>query len=492
MRWPIRNQILLPFATLQVLALVGLTVYSSWLGVSQVEADITSRLTKVHSTLETASFPLTPAVLDQLKQLSGAEFVVMDANSRVTHSTLGMTASLTDVVNKSQGNQLGPNLTGAQETLSIGSDRYFAARVQPRRSGPKQSVVLLYSEARWQTARREAILPPLIIGSLLLLLTMTASVWIARRLGGRIQHVERQVSRIAAGDFAPLSIGDVNDELQDLSQAINRMAVILDESFRNVRQTERSALLTQLVGGLAHQLRNALTGARLSVQLHQRHCPLCQTTTNRDAKLGDPKHHDDEEALDIALQQLRLTEEQIKSLLRVTRGETRTAVAGDLGTILAETVALVQPVCRHQGIELQSAGTELAAQFPDADALRAAVLNLAMNAIEAAGPGGRVEIVAVPSQESIIIEVRDNGPGFPSESTDQLFTPFYSTKPEGVGLGLSLVMQCAQDCGGSLSAHRVDMQTIFRLTLALPKGIASHSDVVNVEMSSPVSEEEPS
>jgi len=452
MRWPIRNQILLPVAALQIAALVAVAVYASWVAVESVESEISGRLEGVRTTLEESTFPLTPAVLDQLHQLSGAHFTVVDENRIATDATLMQSKSVVDRLSPEDWAALGGESLEDWLRLEIEGRRYFAGEVKPGRGvigegGAGATLVILYSEESWEQARWQAVSPPLLIGAILLLVTVSATTWIARRIGGRMQRVESHVSRIAEGDFTPLPTGSLNDELRDLAISINRMASALDDAFQQAGERERSSLLTQLVGGLSHQLRNALTGARMAVQLHQRNCDL------------------KDDALDVALRQLSLTEQQIKSLLRVTRGEQRSILPGELGSILRETVALLSPLCEHQKITIDFTDDPLTLVIPDGDALRAAVLNLLMNAVEAAGPGGEIGLRTQLGAEQVVLEVYDNGPGLPPEVGDQVFAPFYSTKPEGIGLGLALTVQAAQDLGGELKTVREEGMTVFRLTL---------------------------
>lgn len=448
MRWPIRNQILLPFVVIQIVTVAGIALSSAWMAVRQVEDEITLRLANVLSTLETASYPLTPAVLEQLEKLSGAQFIVLDEQERLTASSMAATESVVSELAQQPWNALGSNIVESRSTLSLAGERYFAGRVQRRGSVETGTVLVLYPEKSWALARWQAMFPPLAIGGALLLLTVIASIWIAKRIGGRIQIVGRQVSRIAGGDFTPVRLTSVNDELRDLADGINGMAVALDDSMRRIRETERSALLTQLVGGLAHQLRNALTGARTSIQLHRRHC----------ASGGD-------EAIDVALKQLTLTEEQIRALLRLTRGESRPSSPASVNTILDETISLVRPVCAHKKIEFVYERADVESQVFDADAMRAALLNLMMNAIEAAGPTGVVRVSARREVSDVVIEVADNGPGVSIEIAEDIFAPFFSTKDEGIGLGLALARKAAQDCNGTLSLHQSHDMTTFRLTL---------------------------
>ena len=198
---------------------------------------------------------------------------------------------------------------------------------------------------------------------------------------------------------------------------------------QTIRQSERTRLLAQFAAGLAHQLRNSLTGARMSVQLHARRYP---------AAGGRPD-------LDVALRQLAMTEEQVKGLLSLGRVESRPPTVCDLRRLLADVAVLVQPACQHARVALERPrGDRPLEVLADAAGLRAAVLNLALNAIEAAGPGGTVRLEAVDGEDEVAIEVSDTGPGPPPELADSLCEPFVTSKPEGVGLGLALAQRVAE------------------------------------------------
>ena len=101
-----------------------------------------------------------------------------------------------------------------------------------------------------------------------------ATTWIAHRISGRIHRLEHQVARIAEGDFRELALDPKppRDEVNDLARSINRMCTQLRQMSQTIRQSERTHMLAQHAAGMAHQLRNALTGARLSIQLHLKRC----------------------------------------------------------------------------------------------------------------------------------------------------------------------------------------------------------------------------
>jgi signal transduction histidine kinase len=238
--------------------------------------------------------------------------------------------------------------------------------------------------------------------------------------------------------------------VRELSLSINRMCQQLATMRKTIGESERTRLLAQLAAGLAHQLRNSLTGARMSVQLHARRYP---------AREGD-------QSLNVALRQLAMTEEHVKALLTLGRVERRAPQPCDLGSLLADVALLVHPSCQHARVALRhEEGTPPLSVEADPSSLRAAVLNLALNAIEAAGAGGEVHLGARPGTDEVAIEVLDTGPGPPPELDDLLCEPFVTSKPEGVGLGLALARQVATEHGGRLTWSRSTGATCFRLVL---------------------------
>jgi signal transduction histidine kinase len=123
---------------------------------------------------------------------------------------------------------------------------------------------------------------PLILGAGALALVAAATTWIAHRISGRIHRLEHQEARIAEGDFRELALDPKppRDEDNDLARSINRMCAQLRQMSQPIRQSERTHMLAQLAAGMAHQLRNALTGDRLSIQIHLKRCEDARTDTS--------------------------------------------------------------------------------------------------------------------------------------------------------------------------------------------------------------------
>ena len=449
MRWPIRYQILLPFAAVVLLAISGLTGLASVLAAQATHRQTLIQLQNTIDTLASTNVPYTPAVLQKIRGFSGAHLVGCDREGRIVVSTLPEGEILPPAAIDAP-ERVDLSAISGQPIVELTGGRFYVARIQPRRNDAVRSLYVLCPVERWNRAQREAALLPVMVGGPALLLTSAVALWLSQRFSKRLRSLQEQVAAIAAGDFHEIAPGPRVDEIQELTSSVNQMSARLREMQRTIRQSERSQLLAQLAGGLAHQLRNAVAGARLALQLHQRRC----ASATSDQSLG------------VALRQLSLTETQLRGLLSLGRSEHRPPAHCLVGDLVLEIEALLEPTCEHAGVSLLvECGPAGASVFVEIEGLRGAVLNLALNAIEAAGRGGTVAIRAAADAGKVSIDVRDTGAGPPSELGDSLFDPFVTSKPEGVGLGLALARQVAIDHGGTLSWFRQDTETVFRLIL---------------------------
>jgi signal transduction histidine kinase len=446
----IRNQILVPLIGIQAIAVTAVALATASLAARRAELEITARLNGVIATLEHGGIPLTAATLAKMSGLSGAHFLVVAPDGKVTETSL-LTATIIPHPLPPGRPRSNPDSLDSAGTLNIAATTYFALPVHRVAHLANATLWVLYPETSLRQVRYEAALPPLILGIASLAAMVLVTSLIAHRITTRIQDLERQVARIAAGEFQPLDPTADQDEVGDLTRSISRMSLQLRDMRRKIEQSERARLLAQFAAGLAHQLRNALTGARMSVQLHARRFP---------PPPGD-------ETLSVALRQLAITEEQVKGLLSIGRVKRLELAPCDLRQIVAEVDALVTPACRHANVLLEPPTPgdpiELTA---DRAGLGAAILNLTLNAIEAAGPGGQVSLSIDPSESEVTIHILDNGPGPPDHVADTLFEPFVTTKAEGSGLGLAIAHQVATDHGGRLSWTRINSHT--RFTLVIP------------------------
>ena len=457
MRWPIRIQLLLPTLSVVVLAIVLASGASAYLGAVRARQTLEENLGRVVDTMTEARFPLSEAVvLRQMSGLSGAEFIFLDENDHIVAGTLPLGEADLRRLGTLQRHDA-PD-AAADRRIELGGLAYLSRRVavSPRGTAARAgSLVVLYSEGRWSAAMRQAAYPALAAGAIAVALVVLVTTILAERFVRPIRQLGDQTAAIARGDFTPVSIARRDDEIRDLAASINRMTDRLREYGQEVRRNEQLRTLGQLGAGMAHQLRNAATGGRMAIELHQRECP---------GPAG-------RESIEVALRQLRLMESYLQRFLALSRPRPACRTAVSLDALVDDVSALVRPACVHAGIEFSvvKAAAPLSVGG-DPEELRQLVLNLVLNAVDATGGHDRSAARIVLSLEPLgderaAIRVEDSGPGPSQDLAARLFEPFVTGKPDGTGLGLFVARQIAEDHGGSIRWQRRGDMTQFVVEL---------------------------
>jgi signal transduction histidine kinase len=294
MRWSLRYQLLTPLFAL-FLGVVGLSAWTAAASARRARRQIETQVRDITRTVGQVRYPLTERVLELMKGLSGADYFLIDGDGR-RRTTLGtLDFTLPDIPSSEGGTD--PSLG---QLVTVADTPYLCSMVvltQMPNAGSR--LYVLYPEALWRDALWEAIRPSLAFGFFGCVAALVLTLGVAQRLGHRFQELERRTRMIAAGDFSPMPLPARNDELRDLGRSVNDMARRLREYQEEMQNTERLRLLGQVGGGLAHQLRNGVTGARLAVQLHAKSC----------------REPDADGALEVALRQLAFVEAHLKRFL---------------------------------------------------------------------------------------------------------------------------------------------------------------------------------
>ena len=459
--WSLNRQVLLPLIGACLIAAIGLAIVSQWVAARAAAADSRARLAAVSAVLADTSFPINDDVLKILQELSGLEFIVLDSAGAMRGNSRGISREAArNFLAESKFNAVdrASELTFGQELNLEG--QIFRAATLHRSSGPDSMLILLEPQSKRQAFGQQLAIMPLVTGLATLILVGAVSLIVSQRLVRRIADAQRQVHQIAQGQLQQVKIAGPDDQLTSLTRSVNSMADELRSMWRTIRETERSRLLSQVAGGLAHQLRNAITGIHLAVQLHRRDCPLT-----------------DHESLKVAEAELARTAAYIQQLLHSAAGKEQSAESGAVHSVLDEAQSLLQTIANHRGISLNWQRNTQAESLvvKDRELLRSAVMNLVLNALDAAGPGGDVCVHSNPGidkgkNNGVTITVEDSGPGPNPELKEHLFDPFVTSKPEGLGVGLTVVRSAAEAFGGSVRWQRRGNRTIFELSLGPPTG----------------------
>jgi signal transduction histidine kinase len=458
---------MIPLFTL-LLGVVGISTWTALASAGRARRQVENQVREIARTLDEAEMPLNEVILKYLRGLSGAELLFVGANGNQISSF----PEDADLLPQFEPLPESSDWTRLQmgEPIVVRGKRFFSSGVHltlPKRTRPGgpayQTLYILYPESLWQDALWEAIWPSLVLGGFMGVAALTLAVGVSHRLGRRIQELEWRTRLIAGGDFSPMALPKRQDELRDLGQSVNDMAAKLSQLQETVQKTERLRLLGQLSGGLAHQLRNGIAGARLAIQLHAGDCSSS-----------------DSEALQVALRQLSLLEAHLRRFLALGQNGVPSQEPCSLLGVIRDVEALLVPQYRHSQIDRRGQlPTEDCFIHGNLDQLAQLFLNVMSNAMEAAGPGGWVGLNikkvkrlngqpnanGLLSPTNVEIEVTDSGSGPPQEIAGRLFEVFVTSKPEGVGLGLAVARQVAEAHGGSLGWKRDQDHTSFMITL---------------------------
>jgi signal transduction histidine kinase len=212
---------------------------------------------------------------------------------------------------------------------------------------------------------------------------------------------------------------------------------------------EKIIELSELAGGLAHEIRNPLSTLKVNLQL------LAEDLRDEPDDRIDPDFR--RRAIQ-RLETLRSETDRLQSLLDdflrfVGRNELKTERA-DLNDVVRHLVEFVAPQAQRLGINLTA--SLFASPLPcdlDDGLFKQALLNLLINAQDAMPDGGDLAVTARPEGQWVRIDISDTGVGMETPVIERVFSPFFSTKKEGSGLGLSLTRRIVQDHGGSIAVQ---------------------------------------
>ncbi|MGD2104512.1 MAG: ATP-binding protein [Anaerolineae bacterium] len=234
----------------------------------------------------------------------------------------------------------------------------------------------------------------------------------------------------------------------------------LERSQAKLVQAEKMAAIGRLTASLAHEVNNPLQAIHnsLHMSLHE------GLTQQRREQYLEMAQSEVERLIEIVLRML--------DFYRPSRGGVD---AANVNTVVEDVLTLARKRFQHGDIRVH---TDLAPDLPEvaivADQISQVLLNLVINAVEALPAGGDVWVKTELSDQAdeVLLSVRDNGPGMPSEQMTHLFEPFYTTKSEGTGLGLAISYGIVERHGGKIevSSHP-DQGTTFVVRLpAEPEG----------------------
>jgi signal transduction histidine kinase len=269
--------------------------------------------------------------------------------------------------------------------------------------------------------------------------------------------------KLKGGDLDHRVVG-LKDEFGELASSINEMAGSLKEQMYRMQRTEQMVVVGELAAGLAHEIKNPLAGIKVAMQVLSEEASMSEEDRGVVKKVG---------------QEVVRLESLMRNFLNFAKPAkpqmSELNVNNLLNTILAFYLKS-RPASpdRPNAVTIEKDLRPVPDTMADPMQLQQIFLNLVLNAVDAMPQGGTLGVRTSFYKETdfIHIEISDTGKGISREHADQIFQPFFTTKPKGTGLGLAISKQLIEQHGGSITVSGISTGgTVF--TIQLPLNIPS-------------------
>jgi two-component system, NtrC family, sensor histidine kinase HydH len=264
-------------------------------------------------------------------------------------------------------------------------------------------------------------------------------------------HLDQEVGTLTVA--APQHLGELDQQLERVVARIQDMCRRFQEQEREILRSEHLAAVGQLAAGIAHEVRNPLTGIKFLIEAALRPEAATSLTSNDLALI----HHE-----------ILRMERTVQELLNYSRAPALQMHDEDVRELVNRAAEIARGRADKQGVVLSTDVPETPLKSPlDRDQFLSMLTNLLFNALDVTPPGGHVRLAVARTRDGTLrIDVSDSGPGIAPAAFEKLFTPFATTKPTGTGLGLTMARRIARDHGGSLTAaNRPEGGACFTFTL---------------------------
>lgn len=293
-----------------------------------------------------------------------------------------------------------------------------------------------------------------------ILLAILLSSWAAARVTRPVEQLAHAAQEVAAGNWnARVDVlGD--DELGQLADSFNRMTTELLGQKERLVQAERVAAWRELARRLAHELKNPLFPLQLTMENLVR-------ARQQDPDQFEEVFRESSRTLLAEISNLKNIIGRFSEFSRMPQPQLHRVQLNELirGVMQLHQAQLESPGRARVSCDLQL-DPHLQPVTADPELLHRAISNLVLNAMDAMPQGGRLMLRTRNEPGRALIEIADTGSGLTPEECERIFTPYYTSKQNGIGLGLAIVQSVVSDHGGSIRVHSVPGQgTTFVIDL---------------------------
>jgi len=260
----------------------------------------------------------------------------------------------------------------------------------------------------------------------------------------------RTLTRLVLSLLGALALGIVTIAFVVLRQRFGVLSEKHAIAEAALRRRDRLAAMGELASTVAHEVRNPLNAIGMSVQRLRREF----VDANKPADGAGASEQ--RELLDVLSGETQRINRIVQQFLDYARPPRLAARRTDLGGLVADIAASLRASAEARGVSIADDAARAGEGVVDPDQLRQAIDNLVRNAIDASPPGARVSVRARRAGAGHVIEIEDRGPGIPADILPKIFDLYFTTKPDGTGVGLAVTHQIVEAHGGTIEVDSAE------------------------------------
>ncbi|HEX5774000.1 MAG TPA: ATP-binding protein [Geomobilimonas sp.] len=307
----------------------------------------------------------------------------------------------------------------------------------------------------------------LVATSLVFMLGIFLTFYLARRYTRPIHRLAENVKRVSTGDLSVTFPVESGDEIGDLAESFNEMVGKLREREtleKRLYEAEHLSKVGQLASGIAHEIRNPLNYISLAIDhLKSEILPDCTEQRRREAEILTDK----------IKEEVRRANYMVLNFMNYGRPLKLRLTSFAYPELVGKVLPLLKEKLDEQKISIV---TDLPDDLPpmqaDQELLRNCLFNFVTNAGQAMQDGGQITLGARYDGEYNVFRLTctDEGPGIEPDERDKIFQPYFTTKEAGIGLGLAITERIVKEHGGEITvASSMGKGTTF--TMVLPQKV---------------------
>lgn len=301
-----------------------------------------------------------------------------------------------------------------------------------------------------------------------LLLSIGVACILVRYVRKPIQVITRRMARVEAGEKNIRLTPKYNDEIAYLMRSFNSMLDKLEAAqleleqyhFQQMEQADRLAAIGEMATGMAHEIKNPLAGIKGALPLIAEDFPP-----------GDERL----QVVNDIMAQIERLNKTATDLLKFGRPGIPQFDYLSVNEVICETLFFVAQHPEAKNVEQRKQlGHDIPLIWADCKQLQQVLLNIFINAMQATPTGGHVylstTLIHEGGRDYVQIEITDDGPGIPELTREKIFTPFFTTKNRGTGLGLPICKQLVKQNNGRIRVRSSSSGTTFTLMFPVAGG----------------------